>query len=431
MSVIRAAAAMPRAVWILAAGSLINRFGGFVLVFLVLWLRHLGYSIPEAGLATSAYAAGKMAAGPVGGELTDRLGGRTATAVSMFSSAAAMMALSAARAFALIVALAAVTGLASELYRPATSALLVGAVGSGDRVTAFGLYQLGANAGMAAGPAVAGVLAGHGYGWLFAGDALTSVVWGVLVLVLLPATGGGRAATRPDPARPAPGYPRRRAPAARLLASTLLVNMVLFQSQGTFAVWVTAHGHSPAIYGGLLSFAAALTVLFQLPVGMWTRHHDPATVIAVTCAVIGIGMSMTGIGGGVGTLGFAVAVWTLGELVQWPVAATYLTTLAPPRQIGRYAGLRSLAYGTALLIAPAAGTALYTWHPAAVWAACLITGITAGLIVLPDRRRAGRGAARAAVQPPGRRPGLESSQVSTALTPSKPMAIPSAPCRPS
>jgi MFS family permease len=435
MSVIQAAAAMPRAVWVLAAGSLINRFGGFVLVFLVLWLRHLGYSIPEAGLATSAYAAGKMAAGPAGGELTDRIGGRAATAVSMFASAAAMMGLSAARPFALIVALATVTGLASELYRPATSALLVGAVGGGDRVTAFGLYQLGVNVGMAAGPAAAGVLAGHGYGWLFAGDALTSVIWGVLVLVLLPAGGGGPATARPDPAAPAARYPRRRAPAARLLVSTLLINVVLFQSQGTFAVWVTAHGHSPAVYGGLLSFAAALTVLCQLPLSMWTRHHDPAALIAVTCAVIGIGMSITGAGGGVGTLGLAVAVWTLGELVQWPVAATYLTTLAPPGQIGRYAGLRSLAYGTALLIAPAAGTALYTWHPAAVWAACLVTGVAAGLIVLPDRRRAGRGAAsgapRAAAQPSGRLPDLASRQASTALTASRPMEMASAPRRPS
>jgi hypothetical protein len=123
------------------------------------------------------------------------------------------------------------------------------------------------------------------------------------------------------------------------------------------------------------------------------------------------------------------------ELVQWPVAATYLTTLPPPGQIGRYAGLRSLVYGTALLIAPTAGTALYTWHPAAVWAACLVTGVTAGLVVLPDRRRAGRGAAngaaRAAAQPSGRLPDLASRQASTALTASSPMEMASAPCRPS
>jgi MFS family permease len=387
---IRSATAMPRAVWILAIGSLINRFGGFVLVFLVLWMRHLGYSITDAGLATSAYAAGKMATGPVGGELTDRLGGRVTTAVSMFASAVTMTCLYLARPFAVIVTLAALTGLASELYRPATSALLVDAVGSGDRVTAFGVYQLGVNVGMAAGQAVAGVIAGHGFGWLFAGDALTSAVWGVLVLVLLPARGTAGAASRPDPGpvEPDDGI-ARRAPAIRLLLSTLLINVVLFQSQSTFAVWVTTHGHSTATYGGLLSFAAALTVLFQLPLSTWTRRHDPATVVAITCAVIGIGMAMTGIGRGITTLGLAVAVWTFGELIQWPIAAAYLTALAPPRHIGRYAGLRSLAYGSALLIAPTAGTALYAWHPAAVWTACLITGVTAGLIIIPDLRRRG------------------------------------------
>ncbi|WP_158684603.1 MFS transporter [Amycolatopsis orientalis] len=378
---------IPRAVWVLAGGSLVNRFGGFVLVFLVLWVRHLGYSIPAAGLAASAYAAGKMAAGPLGGELTDRIGGRVTTALSMFASAAAMLCLQAARPLPAIVALAALTGLASELYRPATSALLADAVRPDQRVTAFGVYQLGVNLGMAAGPAVAGILAEQGFGWLFAVDAATSAAWGVLALVLLPAR--SRPPYGADPAL-APPDPARRGPAVRLLLSTLLINVVLFQSEGAFAVWVTGHGHNTATYGGLLSWAAVLTVALQLPLSNRTRHWDPAAVITVTCVSIGLGMGLVGLGGALPTLVLAVTVWTFGELVQWPVAAAYLTDLAPPNQLGRYAGLRSLAYGTALLIAPAFGTALYAWAPAAVWPACTAIGLAAGALVLPDLRRPNR-----------------------------------------
>jgi MFS family permease len=86
-------------------------------------------------------------------------------------------------------------------------------------------------------------------------------------------------------------------------------------------------------------------------------------------------MSLVGLGG-LGTLVLAVTVCTLGEMVQWPVAATYLTTLAPAHHRGRHAGLHSLAYGTALPIVPAAGTTIYIWHPTAGW--------PAGALLIPD-----------------------------------------------
>ena len=41
--------------WILCAGTFVNRFGTFVAVFLVLYLRDRGYSIAESGLVVSFY----------------------------------------------------------------------------------------------------------------------------------------------------------------------------------------------------------------------------------------------------------------------------------------------------------------------------------------------------------------------------------------
>jgi hypothetical protein len=62
----RDAAALPGAVRILAVGSLVNRFGAFVLPLLILYLRHHGYDARQAGLALAAYAVGKIAAAPSG-----------------------------------------------------------------------------------------------------------------------------------------------------------------------------------------------------------------------------------------------------------------------------------------------------------------------------------------------------------------------------
>ena len=51
---------LPGPVWILCAGSFVNRFGSFVAVFLVLYLREKGYSIAEAGFVVSLYGAGNV-----------------------------------------------------------------------------------------------------------------------------------------------------------------------------------------------------------------------------------------------------------------------------------------------------------------------------------------------------------------------------------
>src|SRR5918994_6442081 len=85
---------LPRPVWILCAGTFVNRFGSFVAVFLVLYLRERGYSIPESGLVVSFYGIGNVVAAAVGGWVAGRFGRRNALALSMFGSAATLLLLS-------------------------------------------------------------------------------------------------------------------------------------------------------------------------------------------------------------------------------------------------------------------------------------------------------------------------------------------------
>src|ERR1041385_6478323 len=52
--------ALPREAWVLFAGTFINRFGGFVVPFLTLYLTGHGYSVTAAGLAGGAYGVGHL-----------------------------------------------------------------------------------------------------------------------------------------------------------------------------------------------------------------------------------------------------------------------------------------------------------------------------------------------------------------------------------
>src|SRR5438552_7277739 len=176
----------PRPVWLLFIGTLINRFGGFVLVFLILYLTRSGFSPAQAGLAVGSYGLGAILASVIGGHLADRIGRRRTIALSMFTAAAAILALGRARTLGSILPLTALTGLTAEAYRPAASALLGDLVEPAQRVKAFAWYRLAINLGAAIGPMVGGWLAGRSFAWLFVGDALTCAIYGVIALATLP-----------------------------------------------------------------------------------------------------------------------------------------------------------------------------------------------------------------------------------------------------
>jgi MFS family permease len=378
--------ALPQPVWLLCAGTFVNRFGSFVFTFLVLYLVDRGYSAAEAGAVVSVYGVGNLVSALAGGALADRIGRRPTIALSMFSSSATMLALSQADGLALLVVLTALAGLTAELYRPAAGALLADLIPPELRVTGFGAYRLAINAGFAAGPAVAGVLAERSYTWLFVGDAITSAAFGVLALVALPKGGPPR---RVDERR---GEALRaiahdRAFTLFLVASTLGA-LVYFQMSAALPLHVEASGLSPTVYGLLISLNGALIVVLELPLTVFTQRRPRRPVIALGFALLGIGFGLTAVADTAPALAATVLVWTLGEIVCAPVSGAYVADLAPVHLRGRYQGAWGLTFAIALIVAPAAGAALYAASATGLWLLCLGVGLTAAALVLvPPRPR--------------------------------------------
>lgn len=396
---------MPRPAWVLFAGTFVNRFGSFVLTFLVLYMRSRGFDPSEAGIAVAAYGAGGLGAATVGGVLADRLGRRRTIALSMFGSAATMLTLSQARSLALIAVLTGVAGLTSEAYRPASSALLADLVPAERRVTAYALYRLAVNAGFAAGPAVAGLIAERSFFLLFVGDAATSVVYGSIALVALPET------------RPRRGEPEARGAAVRavladrafllILAATLAGSFVYFQSQVTLPLHIRDSGLSGAAYGLLISLNGLLIVLVELPFTAITGRLPARPVMAVGYLLVGAGFGLTALAHSFPALAGTVVVWTLGEVVGSPVGSAYVASLAPEHLRGRYLGTWGMTFGVALVLGPSVGASLYQASPTALWFACAGLGVVSAALVMALPRK------RVAPVVAGQEPGPEVAGVET------------------
>ena len=377
--------ALPRATWFLFLGAFLNKFGGFVVPFLAIYLTSRGYTLTDAALAISAYGVGNLLATLIGGFLADHLGRRSTIMLSMFSGAAAMMLLSLATSLPAVMALALLAGLTGELYRPASSALLADLVPTGgDRVTAFSAYRLAFNAGWAFGPATAGFLAGRGFFWLFVGDAATSVLFGLVALTALPK---GR-----PPGGPASGWRsawkilKNDRRLHTVLLGALAVAVVFFQMTSSFGVAVTHLGFSPRIYGLVISGNGVLIVLFELPLTRITRRFPALRVIAFGHLLVALGFGLFAWAHSVWALFVCATIFTFGEMCSMPVTSAYIADLAPADLRGRYMGAYGLTWALGLVVGPALGMKLFAWHPAALWSAGFLLGVLAATLVLSGKR---------------------------------------------
>jgi MFS family permease len=378
--------ALPSPVWWLYAGSFVNRFGSFVSVFLILYLVEEGYSPAQAGTAVAAYGLGGLISAVAGGYLADRLGRRNAIALSMFAAAASSLALSQARELGPIIVLTAAFGFTSELYRPASAALLTDLVRPERRLPAFAGYRLAINAGYAFGPGVAGLLAERSFFWLFVGEAVTSVVFGVLALFVLPE--GLRTRRGEERAGEALRAIRRDRPFLLLFGATTIAAVVYFQSGSTFPLHVRAGGLSTAFYGLLISLNGALIVLLELPIVSVIRRFPAPRVIATGMALNGLGFAMLALSNDAALLVTSVVVWTVAEMIAAPTSNAYVAELAPAHLRGRYQGAYTLTFSLGLTIAPALGGRLFEWSPAGLWLLCGAAGLVAAamILTLPSRR---------------------------------------------
>lgn len=394
---------LPRAFWLLWTGTLINRIGLFVEPFLVLYLTtQRGFSPAHAGVALTCFGAGAAISQIIGGWLADHVGRRRTLAAGMVFSAAANLTLGASRGFALICVAAFVAGIASDLYRPASAALIADLVGPERRRRAFGLVFWAINLGFSIASVTAGFLAQHGYTLLFVLDAATSLVYGAIIW----------RGIRADPPRPPvpPGRdPASYATALRdhlmlaLVGLTVLGATVYMQVGTTLPLAIVGRGLSTAVYGTVIAINGVIIVVLQPLALRVVGRFDPIRVLALGSVLIGLGFGLTALAHTPVEYAGTVAVWTLGEIAGAGLVAALIADLAPPEARGRYSALWGTSFGISSLLAPAIGTSTYQFlGPNVLWAGCFVTGLlgAAGYVALgPAVRR--RTAALAAAQSVG------------------------------
>jgi MFS family permease len=371
---------LPRVYWTLWAGMFVNRLASFVIAFLALFLvRERGFAPEGAGRVVALYGVGLVVAGPLGGALADRAGRRATLLLGLGLGGAGVASLAFLRAPAALAAAAFLAAMAGEMYRPAANAAIADVVPPADRTRAFALVYWAVNLGWTLSLALAGVVAERvGFRVLFLADAATSVAFALIVLRSVPET--RPAGIEPGPVIAGMGAVLRDRHFLAFLGLQLVSLVVFVQFQLAAPLDMAAHGVGPAGFSALMALNGLGVVVLQPLTARFVAAADQGRLLAAQSLLIGLGFGVFALAGSVPAYAAGVALWTLGEVLGFPVANALVAELSPADLRGRYQGAFSMTWGTAFAIAPVlGGEVLGRFGGPTLWLGCLATGAAAAV----------------------------------------------------
>lgn len=378
---------LPRAFWLLFSAAVVDRLGGFGIVYLSIWLAGpdapVGLTVASAGLAVSLFSLGGLVGGPVGGALADRFGRKPVLVGALLGTAGAWLLLSQMHSLVSIAAATLLVGVCSNLGRPAMAAAIADVVPEEHRRRAFGLHYWAINLGFAFSAALAGGLARFGPELVLGLDAATSVLAALLLFVAMR-----------DPPRAAAERPGGRPSFAALLSGPLrdglmvllvlvgLMNAAMFhQASVVLAAEMRADGLDGQ-YGPLLALNGVLIVLMQPSLTQVTERWRASWVLASGCLLVGGGFFLTAFADGAAGHALAIGVWTLGEILLASTMPTVINRLAPETMRASYQGLYGLSWSVSAF-APALGAwTVQQGGAPLLWSTCLGLGLLGAALVL-------------------------------------------------
>jgi MFS family permease len=388
---------LPRAVWALEVGGLVNAFGnGFVYPFLFIYLHNVrDFSLGTSGLVVGTNAAVALLAGAPGGSAADRFGSRRLLALSLAALALAFALFPLIRTPWHAFCLAALIGTANGCFWPSYHALVAAVTPAERRHAGYALQRVSANLGFGIGGALAGLIAVSSRPSTFTALFLVDAATYLLFLALLVIVPEGRA-----PAGAAPEHTGYATVLRDRIFLAFLGLNVVFVTAGyaqleTLPVFAKNETHVSERGIGLVFLVnSVVIVLAQLPVTRFVEGRRRMPMLAAMTAfwaaawllVLGAGIWLTAAAAAT-VIVTAAAIFGIGECLQGATQQALIADLAPDEIRGRYMALSTNSWSIGWIAGPVIGAFVLQHAPLALWPAAAATCLAAGAAALLLERR--------------------------------------------
>ncbi len=415
--------ATPLTVRYLLGGVLINQLGAFVQTFLVLYLTHRGVSFNVAALCLGAYSVGTIFGTMLGGECTQRFGPRATIVTAMAGSAplvASIPWLSGAGPLWPLILVVALAGLLAQAYRPAAAVLLSDLMPQRHQVMAFSMMRIALNSGAALAPVIAAGLILVDWNLLYWVDAVTTLLYAGLALVLLPgrtapAAASGEAEAEAEAGSGAGAQPvltGRAAYAAMLrdrqylfyLAAVLLGTIAYVQSSIALPLEILSDKYPTGLYSAVLVISSVVLITCELKITTYILRLPTHTAVIVGHLVNSLGLAAYALAAHSGAFILIGAVLAVsGLMIAGPSMFAHPATF-PGAVKARYLGTMQAVAGLGLALGPLFGVAVWSRLGGGFWVLCAVLNGVAGLLAMAGLNRKAEADPQAVGSDPGTDP---------------------------
>mgnify|MGYP001590902247 CR=1 FL=1 len=356
---------LSKSIYIIFLAQVTNRFGDFVLPFLTLFLvKKLGLSYQSAGFAVMLTTLSSIPGSFVGGYMADRIGRKKSYALFQLTAGIFLLLCVFFSNPKIIIALICMSSFFNGGVRPIMSAIITDVLPADKRQIGFSISYLGINLGAALGPIVAGFLFSHYIPLIFIGDAITSIIAVILVLLnieeTLPDYNNTNDICIRDEEKSEVGNVftvlLNRPHIIIFLIINIFISFTCTQTIFSLPIMLDhVFGNNGARnYGILISFNAITVLVMTLFVTNKIRKWHPLTAIAMSSLFYAIGFGVITFITSMPLYLLSMFICTIGEIMIATNFGVYIANNTPQNFRARFNAVASLSYA----IGAALGTSL-------------------------------------------------------------------------
>lgn len=350
---------MPRALWLLIIGMVVNVTGSsFLWPLNTIYIHdHLGKSLSVAGVVLMLNSAASVIGNLYGGSLFDKIGGYKSIILGISITLTALIGLTFWHDWPAYIVFQIIIGFGTGIIFPSMYAMAGSVWIEGGR-KAFNAIYVAQNLGVALGASLGGIVAAHSFQLIFLANTIMYVLF--LLIAIFGYKGilvdSGKQATI-DLNVPA-GKNKKNLTALLILCTGYLLCWVAYvQWQTTIASYTQEIHISLTQYSLLWSINGALIVVGQPLLNSVLKHLTASLKLQMIIGIVIFIVSFLVAGKATVFSGFLVGmiILTIGEMFIWPAVPTVAFDLAPKGREGFYQGIVNSTATGGRMIGPLLG----------------------------------------------------------------------------
>jgi MFS family permease len=357
---------MPRALWFLVIGMLINVTGAsFLWPLNTIYIHeHLGKSLSVAGVVLMLNSGASVVGNLLGGVLFDKIGGYKSILSGILVTLAALIALTFFHGWICYVVLLIIVGLGSGIVFPAMYAMGGTVWPEGGR-KAFNALYVAQNAGVAIGSALGGLVASYSFEYIFIANAVMYMVFFLVAAFSYRKMSAEKTKQVSVLDERSPVKNRAKFQALLMLCIGYLLCWVAYSQWASTISAYTQEFHIPLKQYSLLWTINGLLIVLGQPVINGLIKGMAKTLkaqIMIGIAIFITSFAIVSVSHQFWHFLAAMIVLTIGEMFVWPAVPTIANMLAPKGREGFYQGVVNSTATGGRMIGPLIGGLLADYY---------------------------------------------------------------------